>query len=142
MATIQDLLGSWRLEAWRTDYSDGREPTFPYGKDAQGMLVYSGDGRMSASIMKAGRPPLSSQNTRLAPEGEKVLAFDSYFNYAGPYEIRGDSVVHKVEFSLNPNFAGTEQVRLITLEPGRLTLSADETDAKGVKRLHRLIWRR
>lgn len=142
MATINDLLGSWQLEAWRTDYSDGREPSFPYGRDAQGTILYTADGTMSASIMKAGRPPLSSQNTRLAPEGEKVLAFDSYFNYAGPYEIRGDSVVHKVRWALNPNFIGTEQVRRITLEPGKLTLSAEETDARGVKRLHRLIWRR
>lgn len=142
MATANDLHGTWHLEAWRTDYSDGREPTFPYGKDAQGTITYTTDGSMSASIMKAGRARLSVENTRLAPEGEKVLAFDSYFNYAGPFEVRGDVVVHKVRFALNPNFIGTDQVRKITLEPGKLTLSAEETDAKGVTRLHRLIWKR
>jgi Cu/Ag efflux protein CusF len=71
-----------------------------------------------------------------------VLAFDSYFNYAGPFEVRGDVVVHKVRYALTPNFVGTEQVRKITLESGKLTLSAEEMDAKGVKRLHQLVWKR
>ena len=143
MATIQNLLGSWRLEAWRTDYSDGRAPTFPYGPDAVGTLLYTPDGRMNASIGRPERERLSSANTRLAPDAEKTAAFDSYFNYAGRFEIRGDSVVHRVELSLNPNFVGSEQVRRIEFEGNRLTLSAVETDAKtGTLRTHRLIWRR
>jgi hypothetical protein len=143
MATKQDLLGSWRLEAWRTDYSDGRAPTFPYGADAVGTLLYTPDGRMNASIARSGRARLTHESTRLAPDAEKIAAFESYFNYAGRFELRGDSVVHAVELSLNPNFVGSEQVRRITLEGDRLTLSAEERDAKsGVVRTHRLIWRR
>jgi hypothetical protein len=142
MATIQDLLGSWHLDAWRTDYSDGRAPTFPYGADAVGTLLYTPDGRMNASIGRSDRPRLSHANTRLAPDAEKIAAFESYFNYAGTFEIRGDSVVHHVELSLNPNFIGTEQLRRIELEGGRLTLSASETDKNGLVRTHRLIWRR
>ena len=48
---------------------------------------------------------------------------------------------HAVEHSLNPNMAGTEQVRAIDLNGPLLTLSADE-EVGGGRRRHELVWRR
>lgn len=144
--TRSALAGAWTLQRWEIGFSDGRAPTLPFGPDATGLLVYSTDGWMNASIAAAHRPRLSAPSMRQAPVQEQCAAFASYFNYAGPFTLRivdgAPHVVHQVRHSLNPNFVGTDQVRRITLEGADdLTLSADETVGQ-VVRSHRLIWRR
>lgn len=142
------LLGTWHLLRWDISYGDGRKPTLPYGEAATGTIVYTHDGSMSACIARPGRKPLSSDSVRSAPEAERLAAFESYFQYAGPYEIRGapgqQQVVHHVQHALNPNFVGTQQVRNMTFgEDGTLTLSAsDVVPGTAVARHHRLLWSR
>lgn len=130
------LHGTWHLVAWEI-VQDGRA-TQPFGEGATGMILYTADGFMSASISAAGRVPLSTGNPRSAPLAEQAAALTSYFHYAGRYEILdGPRVVHRVTQSLNPGFVGTEQVRDIALSGETLILSADEGP-----RHHRITWRR
>ncbi|WP_326538064.1 lipocalin-like domain-containing protein [Pseudorhodoferax sp.] len=142
------LAGSWRLQRWEIAYGDGRAPTLPYGEQPAGLIVYSGDGFMSACIGRSARPPLSSESVRSAPPAERLAAFESYFQYAGPYRLQTVDgrlqVVHEVEHALNPNFVGTQQVRNVDFDAdGVLTLSASDTVPGGtVARHHRLVWRR
>ena len=143
------LLGTWHLVRWDIHYGDGRAPSLPYGADARGMILYTADGHMSACIARGARTRLSSDSVRSAPEAERLAAFESYFQYAGPYEIRGESgsqqVVHTVTQSLNPNFVGTQQVRNMAFADGgqELTLSASDTvPGTAVARHHRLVWSR
>ena len=151
------LLGTWHLVRWEITYNDGRAATLPFGAQATGLISYTADGTMQACIARGDRPRLSSASVRSAPEGECLAAFESYFQYAGPYEIReiretreiGGStgqqqVVHHVTHSLNPNFVGTQQVRDMTFAAdGGLTLSASDTvPGTDVARHHRLIWAR
>ncbi len=49
------LLGSWRLVRWEIAYSDGRPSTLPFGRGAVGLICYTADGHMSASIARAVR---------------------------------------------------------------------------------------
>ena len=42
--TVDDLIGAWLLSKWRIDYEDGRAPSWPFGEDAVGLLVYAPDG--------------------------------------------------------------------------------------------------
>ncbi len=142
------LLGSWQLQRWEISYSDARAPTYPYGIDATGLIVYSADGWMNACIARGQRARLSSDSVRHAPEAQRLAAFESYFSYAGPYTLREHQgqpqVVHTVTMSLNPNFVGTQQVRNMRFDAeGQLTLSADDTAPNSdVVRHHRLLWRR
>jgi hypothetical protein len=142
------LAGAWHLRRWDITYSDGRPPSFPYGPAATGLIQYTSDGTMSACIARAGRGRLSSSSVRSAPAAEQVAAFESYFQYAGPYEMRTidghPHVVHHVTHSLNPNFVGTDQIRRVELDgTGGLTLSAsDQLPGSGVMRHHRLQWAR
>lgn len=142
------LIGTWHLVRWDISYGDGRPASLPFGVEATGLILYSGDGTMSACIARGARPRLSSHSMRSAPEAERLAAFESYFQYAGPYAIRGDpgrqQVVHTVSHALNPNFVGTEQVRDMTFaDDGTLTLSASDTvPGTTVARHHRLVWRR
>lgn len=142
------LQGSWHLVCWDIRYSDGRPATLPFGADATGLLCYTDDGRMSACIARAVRPPLSQDSPRNAPDAERLAAFESYFQYAGRYRLEqkgaGLQVVHEVTHALNPNFVGSRQVRQVELAPdGRLTLSAtDALQGSPVQRHHRLVWER
>ena len=142
------LLGTWHLVRWEIAYGDGRAATLPFGAQATGLISYSADGTMQACIARGDRQRLSSASVRSAPEAECLAAFESYFQYAGPYEIRGitgqQQVVHHVTHSLNPNFVGTQQVRNMAFAAdGGLTLSAsDIVPGTDVARHHRLIWAR
>lgn len=143
------LLGTWHLVRWEIVYGDGRTPSLPYGADAAGMILYTSDGHMSACIARAGRGKLSSDSVRSAPEAQRLAAFESYFQYAGRYQVRGDAgkqqVVHSVTQSLNPNFVGTQQVRNMAFARSdqELTLSASDTvPGTTVARHHRLVWSR
>jgi hypothetical protein len=141
----RQLLGAWSLQRWQIGI-DGREPSLPFGPDASGLIVYSADGWMNATIARAGRPALSTASVRHAPAQEQCAAFESYFNYAGPFSLRAidgvPHVLHEVRFSLNPGFVGTTQLRRIDFDGDRyLSLSADEPVGTGVRR-HRLDWRR
>ena len=147
-AHLNPLLGAWHLRRWDISYSDGRAPTYPYGTDATGLIVYSSDGWMNACIARGSRLRLSSDSARHAPEAQRLAAFESYFSYAGPYALREHQgrpqVVHTVTLSLNPNFVGTHQVRDLHFDAdGRLTLSAsDSVPGSAVRRHHRLLWQR
>ena len=142
------LPGTWHLMRWEIAYGDGRAATLPFGAQATGMIMYTADGFMSACIARGGRSKLSSDSVRSAPEAERLAAFESYFQYAGPYTVEGlvgaQRVTHHVTHSLNPNFVGTQQVRNMIFAPGGgLTLSASDTvPGTDVARHHRLIWSR
>jgi hypothetical protein len=79
----------------------------------------------------------------MAPAEELKDAFTSYFSYAGRWRVDGEDVVHDVLWALNPAMAGTEQRRQMTFAgEHELTLSAEEIDARGRTRRHRIRWRR
>lgn len=136
------LVGAWHLVRWGIHYPDGRV-TYPFGKAAKGLLLYTHDGFMSASLAAPRRLRLSKQNPRLARTAERAAAFDSFFAYAGTYRVRMQAVTHWVSIALNPAMVGTIQVRRIRVIRGRLELSAIEA-LPGVtgSRIHRLLWRR
>jgi Lipocalin-like domain len=136
----EQLVGTWQLQRWQCSYEDGTT-TEPFGVGAEGLLLYSADGWMSACIMAPGRPPLSTPNPREAPEGERAAAFDGYFSYAGRWRIVDGRVQHEVTLALNPGMVGTLQLRDAELSGHGLTLSATEP-VRGGTRLHRLEWRR
>ncbi|MCU0975501.1 MAG: lipocalin-like domain-containing protein [Steroidobacteraceae bacterium] len=142
MTTLQpaDLVGAWRLRRWETVYEDGRR-TEPFGPGVQGLIQYTADGWMSATIMAPGRAKLSRANPRNAPARERAAAFDSYFSYAGRWRVNRGVVRHDVTIALNPALVGTPQLRDAVLSGRTLTLSAAE-DVPGGRRVHRLVWRR
>ena len=136
----QQLIGGWSLRRWEIVHADGTR-TEPFGPDAAGLILYTADGWMSATIMAAGRRNLSRTNPRLAPAAERAAAFNGYFTYAGRWRVVGNSVHHEVAVALNPAMVGTVQVRAARVTAQTLTLSAVERVAGGERR-HRIVWHR
>ena len=135
------LPGAWRLERWTLEYPDGRVVR-PFTPAAQGLLIYTPDGHMSAVLQAPGRARLSSEDLTRVADADKAAAFAGCVQYAGRWHVKGDSVVHAVEFSVNPNLGSTRQVREVALDGDRLELVAREPLEGGGERVHRLVWRR
>lgn len=135
------LVGVWTFAEW-TIARNGQIAR-PFQPDPDGLLIYTADGIMSATIFAGGRKPFASADIRKQPDADKAAAFDSYFHYAGTWHIDGETVVHRVTMALNPNLVGTTQVRTAAFAGDRLTLGVEEPLEGGRgSRLHRLTWRR
>ena len=140
MISKDDLQGTWQLESWTIGYSDREDYTYPFGENPEGLLLYTGDGWMSASICRSGRPRLPEDvNFRKLPADLRADAFSSYFHYAGRYRVVDGDVIHSVSQSLNPNFPGSEQLRHAELDGQTLVLSGKD-EMGGVTRFHSLVW--
>ena len=120
--TTKDLLGGWRLESWSFVYDDGRPPEYPLGSDARGIILYTADGHVSATIMRTSGTTES-------------------FAYAGRYDVRDVAVFHSIEVATNPALIGITSTRYIALDSGRLTLSGPDFSA-GSGRTQKIVWRR
>jgi hypothetical protein len=115
------LLGGWRLESWSYIYEDGRPPEFPMGADAKGYILYTPQGQVSATIMRADA--------------------SECFAYAGGYEIADGTVFHSIELSTNKALVGVRSTRHIKLDGDHLILSGPDFTA-GTARSQQIVWRR
>ncbi|AWS41269.1 lipocalin-like domain-containing protein [Streptosporangium sp. 'caverna'] len=128
-----DLVGAWKLVEWRIVSAAGRV-SHPFGPDAVGLLCYTSDGHMSATVARAGRVPLPAETARHASAEAQAEAFASFFSCAGRYELRNGHVAHDIEMALNPILVGT-QIRELNFDDDRLVLAAEENG-----RWHTMIW--
>ncbi len=140
MISKEELNGTWQLESWTIGYSDRDDFSYPYGEDPQGLLLYTADGWMSASICRKERALLPQDvSFRKLPHATKAEAFSSYFHYAGRYRVVDGDVIHYVTQSLNPNFPGTSQLRHAELDGQTLVLSGKDQVGE-ITRFHSLVW--
>lgn len=133
------LIGTWKLvSAEREDVATGEKTAF-LGESPSGVLHYLPDGRMMAIITRAGRKAPAG---RVANAAEAEALIRSMIAYGGTYRCEGDKVIHDCDISWNQSFTGTKQVRTMTLEGDRLTLSPppspDPTD--GTMSIRKLVW--
>ena len=117
-----DLVGAWGLASWSLEYEDGRPSEFPLGLAVRGMLLYTPDGRVSATLMATGKAAAS-------------------FAYAGRYNVRGDAVYHSIEVATDPTLVGVTTIRHIAREGDVLTLSGPDFRA-GTGRSQKIVWQR
>ena len=135
----QKFVGSWELQQWTTETSDGRIE-FPFGEDAIGLITYELDGIMSVQIMKNDRPQFLSEDPLQGQPDEIATAYTGFIAYCGKYEIHHDSnlVVHQIKISSFPNWVGQNQIRQFAFNEDTLILS---TDLIGLNK-HRLVWKK
>jgi hypothetical protein len=143
---MQSLIGTWRLVEWTFTVDDSR-PTRPWGGDPGGLLMYTEDGRMSATLMSHGRPAAPTRTLSAAPVDIRASAAAGYLSYAGSYSMDGDDVLHHIELSLMPNWVGTTERRLVEWAPSEnglhLILSTPPTRTDGGRMaVNRLRWER
>lgn len=137
-----DLIGAWSLVEWQILEPSDDRVHYPFGNDAIGLLCYTPDGMMNASIARSTREALPAGSPRNANQAAQAEAFSTYFNYAGRFEMRGSSVLHHVQLALNPAMVGTVQLREAVLEDQILQLKGVESIGAERQRTHILTWRK
>jgi len=137
------IIGTWKLISFETQRENG-EVTYPFGKNAQGSLIYTESGRFSAQLMRPDRPQLASGDQMRGTAEEIKANYEGFVSYYGHYEFDGKKgfVIHHVKGSLFPNWEGQSQKRFYELSGNRLKLITPPTLWSGGEVVGVLIWER
>lgn len=138
------VLGTWELQSYVVVDDTGATIALPLGKNPIGHILYTGDGYMSAQLMRRNRPNFGAASTSGGTVDQTVAAARGYLAYCGPYEIdeATGTFNHHVAVSLLPNSLGGQQVRYGALREGVLTLSGDVSGEFGTTASAMLVWSR
>ena len=139
---IPELVGSWKLISFHSQDSSGRK-AYPFGRDAQGRIIYEPDGHMAVQLMNPSRPWFASDDPLVTSEAEVRAAFGGYTAYYGTYSVNPDdrTIVHHIEAALLPNWVGTDQQRHFEFDGKYLTLKGPLL-LGGVQWVVSLVWER
>jgi hypothetical protein len=136
------LAGTWKLVAWRRITGDGAI-SYPLGADARGQLIYTPDGTMAVQITGANRPLLATGDPLGGGAQVRADAYSTYLAYFGTYEVQGESIIHRIEGSLFPDWSSQEQARQLTRERGELILRTPPMQiGNGTTVVNELAWAR
>src|SRR5690242_14621488 len=122
------LIGAWKLVSYVEKPLDGSAPIYPFGKDAQGIIMYTHDGFMSAQLSVRERAPFASEDWLKGKPEEFAAAAQSYFAYTGPFQVDEEkqSLSHSMFISLFPNWIGQTQPRIVQLDGDFLTITTEK----------------
>ena len=135
------FIGSWRLVSYEVRDTDNLV-TYPLGEGGIGYLIYTPDGYMSVTLMKANRPKFADGDVLGGSIEEQAMAFQTYSAYCGRYEIQTNKVIHHVEASLFPNWVGVDHERFFEFKNNRLSLTTPPFLMSGKQQVNYLLWER
>jgi hypothetical protein len=116
-ASAERLVGTWRLADWaRVDADGKRTPPLP---GATGLITYTADGFMFATLTGPDRAPFAGTDPMGGTAEEAHRAMSSGLSYCGRWRMDGDRLVHNVELSMFPNWVGAEMTRTCRFEGDR-----------------------
>ena len=144
MTLRQRLLGAWSLQSYSEDRPGSAKPEFPLGTDAEGRIIYSPDGFMSAMLMRTGRKAFASNDWYKATD-EELGDASAFISYSGTFDVdeRSAIVAHRIDVSFFPNWIGVSQFRLIEVKPTELVLTPSEPILSGGQLVTpRICWAR
>jgi hypothetical protein len=136
---LNQLLGAWQLRSWQIHNPTHDSSLYPFGEDAQGLLIYSPTGLVSASISQAQHVVWSGKPSN----DDLAAAYKSQLHYVARFSLRGNCVTHAVQMSSNPALIGHAHSRQIHIIDAQ-TLRYEGVDHPGTsaERRHTFIWRR
>jgi hypothetical protein len=120
---LSQLHGTWRLIQRRVRKADGTVMNVT-GDNPRGFIMYSPDGYMAVEFYMP------------------IGGADKFFAYAGPYELKGDTMLHHMQVSSTPENIGKTFERKVSFENGDLLLSSGPDPNGGPGSMGSMIWRR
>ena len=137
------IIGAWKLISFQIQKENG-EVVYPFGKNAQGSLIYTESGRVSAQVMRPNRPQFASGDQLKGTTEEIKANYEGFVSYYGSYKFdrKKGIVIHHMEGSLFPNWEGQRQKRFFELTGNRLKLSTPPTLWGGGEVVAVLLWER
>ena len=133
------FLGVWKLLSCELKSSSG-QLSYPYGEHPLGRISYDKAGRMSATLMRPGRPGSTSREAVSQLSREDLLELiRGFVAYYGTFDVDESThtVIHHVQASSYPSNVGIDLKRSYEFSGNQLILTA--TMSNGVMRL---VWER
>ncbi len=121
---IEKFIGVWKLVSFEFRLADGIV-VHPMGEGVAGVLMYDASGYMALQLMEPDRPKFESGDWLRGTPDEVKSAFEGCMAYYGTYEVvepKG-TVVHHVQGSSFPNWAGVDREQFFEFTRDRLTLT-------------------
>jgi hypothetical protein len=136
--TQEDISGSYKLIVEQRKIVDtGEIVPVP---NLLGYISYGKDGRMLVVIVRHPRPKPEALD-KITDQQRQDL-FRTMSAYGGTYSFDGKTIEHSIDIAWNEVWAGTKQVRTVTREGDRLTLTTPpfpfHTDGK--VSVNMLVW--
>ena len=135
--------GIWKLLSFELQDDDGNV-SYPYGKDASGLIVIDAKGYFSVHALSMHCLTFRAPDPLGGTLKEIEAAFKGYIGYYGTLtidETEGVIITH-VDGASFPNWIGSDQVRHYEFTGDHMTLSTPPMLAGGKKRVGKLIWER
>ncbi|KAK4888171.1 hypothetical protein LTR27_012900 [Elasticomyces elasticus] len=153
MPSLRDqLIGAWELVEYSAfPPASPSSKIYPMGENAQGIIMYTPNGYMSAQLQIPGQSPFASGDMNGGTTEELAEAGRKYFAYTGQFWLdeSGDEsiLMHEMRCSSFPNWLGNVQRRIMKLSADGgeqfLTLGPEKAvEVMGEMRMTRLVWRR
>ncbi|MCJ1324751.1 hypothetical protein MMC10_001413 [Thelotrema lepadinum] len=146
------LIGAWELVEYSAfPSSNPSNKVYPMGRDAQGIIMYTHTGYMSAQLQIPGQPKFKSDDSSGGSAEELAEAGKNYLAYTVPFYLdeSGDQPLlqHHMTNCSFPNWLGNTQRRLVNIrkkgDEQYLTLGPEgEMPIMGKNRVAQLVWRK
>jgi hypothetical protein len=139
------LIGAWKLVSYVEEPVDGSALSYPFGEDAQGIIMYTPDGFMSAQLSVRKRAPFASDDWYKGEREEFAAAASSYFAYTGPFQVdeEAQTLTHSMFISLFPNWIGQTQPRVVHIDRDFLIITTEKpVESRGRIVNPQLRWKR
>lgn len=127
----RNLIGAWELVSYRCEPVDrsSTEIIYPMTREAQGIIMYTPDGSMSAQLMTPGTPLFADGDLSGGSTEELAAAAKNYLAYSGPFTVEEKNgkplLKHTMQVSSFPNWLGNTQVRVAELTGDKLELQSE-----------------
>jgi Lipocalin-like domain len=113
----RQIVGTWKLVSVNYEDTASKERTPIYGEHPKGIQIATPEGRWLALMTAEGR-------TVPTTDIDRARALITMIAYTGRYRIEGGNVITKVDAAWNEAWVGTEQLRAVVFEGGRLHLQS------------------
>jgi hypothetical protein len=141
----EQLIGAWRLVSCVETPVDGSPERYTLGEDAEGIIMYTPDGYMSAQLMRPGRKNFASGDWFKGTPEEYTEEAAGYIAYSGPFHVDEEkrTLTHSMDVSLFPGWIGQTHPRVVEIKGEFLHLSTAAPFNSGGKTVSAaLIWKR
>ena len=154
MSLREQLVGAWELMAFYAHLVDDESnKVYPMGENAQGIIMYTPDGYMSAQLLTPGQKSFhedryGGSDTDWAKVGRNYVGYTGHFFLDETGDSQGRPVLmHHMRTSSYPYLLGDTQRRMVKIteeSDGRYLILGLEapTDVKSEQRVTVVRWRR
>jgi hypothetical protein len=141
----EQLIGAWKLVSYVEEPIDRSAPDYPFGEDAQGIIMYTHDGFMSAQLSRRDRASFASDDWYKGAPEEFATAASGYFAYTGTFHVDEEkqTLTHTMFISLFPNWIGQTQPRVARIDGDFLIITTEGPVESRGKMVHPCLrWKR